>query len=445
MILDVAGRRYLVIGAGATGQSVARFLVPRGAHVSMTDAVPATLDAARVPDAVERLAAVPALDAEHFDVVVPSPGVPRRHDLLVTAQRAGVPILSEIELAFRALDCPLAAITGTNGKSTTTVLLGEMLRNAGIETFVGGNLGTPLIEACAEESRYEAAVVEVSSFQLEWVSTFRPHVAVLLNLTPDHLDRYESLEDYGETKARVLRMQDAQDFAVLNRDDPWVWQQRHRARATTISFGADPVEFGSYLDGPEMVVWGASAGPVRYDLRNSPLQGAHNRENLLAAATAATVWGLAPEAIERAIATVSGLPHRLEFIRELRGVRYYDDSKGTNVGAVAKSIESFPGNVVLLAGGYDKGADFSTIAALLRDRVTRIVAFGAAGGTIEAQLAGIVATERADGLRAALLVAAASAGEGDTVLLSPGCASFDEFADYNDRGRHFRRWVEALE
>lgn len=444
MTVDLADRRYLLLGAGATGCAVARFLVAHGAAVTLTDDTPEILDRAAVPVEVRRLGGPDPVVSGGFDVVVPSPGVPRSHPILESAQAAGIPILSEIELAFRALSCPIVAITGTNGKSTTTVLLGEMFRAAGLDVFVGGNLGTPLIDACMPGRCHAVAVVEVSSFQLEWVSTFRPRVAVLLNLTPDHLDRYADLRDYGEAKTNLLRMQEVQDFAVLNRDDTWVWEQRHRTRAMTISFGRNPVEFGSYLDGAEMVVWGVASSPVRYDLSRAPLQGAHNQENLLAAATAATVWGLPPQAIEQAISVVVGLPHRLQFVREVGRVRYFDDSKGTNVGAVAKSIASFARGVILLAGGYDKGAQFAEVADLLRERVERVIAFGAAGPTIAAQLAGIVPVQTVAGLQAAVGAAAKGAQPGDTVLLSPGCASFDEFRDYRERGERFQEWVQEL-
>jgi UDP-N-acetylmuramoylalanine--D-glutamate ligase len=444
MTFDAKGQRHLVIGAGATGAAVARFLAGEGGKVCVADRAEAALEKADLPPGVERRADDGRIDLASFDVVVPSPGVPRDHPLLRGAQQRAIPILGEIELAFRNLRCPVVAITGTNGKSTTTVVLGEMFRHAGIDAFVGGNLGTPLIDACLPGAAPAVAVAEVSSFQLEWVATFRPRIAVLLNLTPDHLDRYADMEDYGKAKANLLRMQEPGDFAVLNRDDVWVWEQRQATRATVISFGREPVEFGSFLDGDEMVVRGPDARPQRYDLRAAPLQGAHNRENLLAAATAATVWGLPAAAIAAAIRETRSLPHRLECVRVVAGVAYYDDSKGTNVGAVAKSLASFPGGVILLAGGYDKGADFGSIAALLRERVSRVIAFGAAAATIASQVGPLVPTTVAGGLADAVREAAAVARAGEVVVLSPGCASFDEFSDYRDRGRRFRQWVEAL-
>ena len=444
MTLDAKGQRFLVLGAGATGTAVAEFLARAGGKVCIVDRSPARLSAAELPEGVQRRPEDSGVDVGSMDVVVPSPGVARDHPLLRQAQAGAIPVLSEIELAYRVLECPIVAITGTNGKSTTTVLIGEMFRHAGVAAFVGGNLGTPLIDACRSASPFAVAVVEVSSFQLEWVSTFRPRISVLLNLTPDHLDRYADMADYGRAKANLIRMQEASDDAVLNRDDPWVWEQRHATRAAVISFGREEVEFGSYLDGDDAVVCAPNARPRRYDLKASPLQGVHNRENLMAAATVATVWGLPSEAIEAAIRATQPLPHRLERVRVVAGVAYYDDSKGTNVGAVAKSLESFPGGVVLLVGGYDKGADFREIEDLLRDRVTRVVAFGAAAATIAEQIEDVVPTEIVGGLEDAVRTAARVAPPGGAVVLSPGCASFDEFTDYGDRGRRFRAWVEAL-
>jgi UDP-N-acetylmuramoylalanine--D-glutamate ligase len=318
-----------------------------------------------------------------------------------------------------------------------------MLREAGLSVFVGGNLGTPLIEACADGTAYAACVVEVSSFQLEWVSVFRPRVAVLLNLTPDHLDRYASMEEYGRAKAALLAAQQAEDVAVLNRDDPWVWEQRSKTRAAVISFGRDPVEFGTALDGDTIVYAGPEPPVRRFPLAAVRLQGAHNRENMMAAVTAAAIFGTSTPAIQRALERTSSLPHRLELVAERDGVRFFDDSKGTNVGAVEKSVASFDRGVILLAGGYDKGGDFRALAPLLRERVKHLVLFGAAGPTIGAQLGDTVAHSVVPDLAAAVRAATAHARAGDTVLLSPGCASFDEFSDYAARGRRFRELVEA--
>lgn len=444
--MDLTDRRALVIGAGRTGQSVARFLVGRGAVVRLSERRAALLEQARLDPTVERV-----LDdgttavLRDVDLVVPSPGVPRTHPLLQHALARGVNVLSETELAYRFLPCPLLAITGTNGKSTTTTLLGAMLATGGEPVFVGGNLGTPLIDAVqADTPPYVAAVAEISSFQLEWVQTFRPFIGVLLNLTPDHLDRYADLADYGAAKAALLARQRSDDVAVLNRDDAWVWDQRLRTRATTISFGREPVEFGAFIDGDALVYWGPDPQPRRFPLANVRLQGAHNHENMLAAVTAASIWGVPADRIQQVLDETEGLPHRLEFVREYRGARYYDDSKGTNVGAVIKSLEGFTHGVILLVGGYDKGGDFSMLRPLLQSRVKQTICFGAARETIAAQVEGAGSLAVVAGLSDAVQTAAAAAAPGDTVLLSPGCASFDEFTDYAARGRRFRALVEAL-
>jgi len=445
MTMNIAHQHFLVIGAGKTGRSVAAFLSARRGRVRLVERSRDTLERAPLPRGVEARVGDDADDLlERIDVVIPSPGVPRTHPALRRAVARGLPILSEIELAARFLSCPILAITGTNGKSTTTTLLGEMVKAAGMRTFVGGNLGTPLIDACIAETALDAAVVEVSSFQLEWVHTFRPRVAVLLNLTPDHLDRYATLDEYGAAKAALLSAQLPGDVAVLNRDDPWVWEQRRTTRAGAISFGREPVEFGSFVDGDALIYWGPEPAARRFTLQRVQLHGAHNRENMMAAVTAAAIWGVPTAAIQHALDHTAPLPHRLQLVRERNGVRFYDDSKGTNVGAMEKSIASFAQGVVLLAGGYDKGSDFTPLAPLLRAHVKHLVLFGAAGPKIAQQLNGIVPHSLVPNLAAAVRAAAAHAGGGDVVLLSPGCASFDEFTDYTHRGRRFRELVEAL-
>jgi UDP-N-acetylmuramoylalanine--D-glutamate ligase len=444
--MNLAGRNAVVLGAGRTGESVARFLLGRGARVCLLDRRREALDRLTLPSQIERrIDDGDDAPLRGADLIVPSPGVPRSHPALVRAAARSVPVMSEIDLAYRFLPCPLLAVTGTNGKSTTTTLLGKMLQGHCDQVFVGGNLGTPLIDAVQDGAPVpQAAVAEISSFQLEWVHSFRPHVAVLLNLTPDHLDRYASVSEYGMAKAAMLSRQQIGDIAVLNRDDPWVWKQRSRTRATCISFGRDPVEFGGFIDGDTLVYWGPEPQPRTFPLARVKLQGEHNRENMLAAVTAASIWGVPAEIVQHALEDTSGLPHRLELVRERDGVRYFDDSKGTNVGAVIKSLESFAGNVILLAGGYDKGGDFSALRPLLGARARHVVLFGAARHTIATQIRGTVEYVEVPTLAAAVSAAAELARAGDTVLLSPGCASFDEFNDYTERGRRFRALVEGL-
>jgi UDP-N-acetylmuramoylalanine--D-glutamate ligase len=438
------GRAALVIGAARSGRAAARLLAARGARVHVVDRSPAAAPDPDWPPQIRLTAGTDrdvALDG--IDLVVPSPGVPRDHPLLVVAERRGCTVWSEIELAARCLTCPILAVTGTNGKSTTTVLLGAMLAADGRRTFVGGNLGTPLSEAPLATPPWEVAVAEVSSFQLEWVDAFRPQVGALLNLTPDHQDRYADLAAYGAAKARLFARQEARDVAVLNRDDAWAWGLRAHLRATVWSFGRTAVAGGTYLDGDEVVV-PVSSGDERFALADSPLRGTHNRENIQAALTAAAAFGVSAAAMRAALRQTAGLPHRLEWVRDCRGVAYYDDSKGTNTGAVEKSLLGFAGGVVLLLGGYDKGGDFHVLAPLIRERVAHAICFGAAGPHIAAQLDGTTHCVVTPSLAAAVRAAAALAAPGQTVLLSPGCASFDEFRDYVERGRRFRALVEQL-
>lgn len=436
--------RVLVVGAGQTGSAVSRWLSARGARVWLSERDPACVPPQLLSASVELLEEREApRRVPLVDVVIPSPGVPPENPVLQAAVQAGKPVWSEIELAARWLQIPIVAITGTNGKSTTTVLVGEILRAAGEKVFVGGNLGTPLIEA-TESAEYTCAVAEVSSFQLEWVETFRPRVGVFLNLSPDHLDRYPTLDAYGATKLRLFARQDASDFAVLNRDDPWVWSRRHVLRASLLAFGFDSATADAFVEGERAIVRGGHGAAWELDLSRLPLRGRHNRENILAALLTARALGASLEAARAGLERMKPLPHRLEFVCEWQGVKFYDDSKGTNVDAVYKSLRSFPGNVILLAGGYDKGSDFRVLRPCLQERVRHAVFFGAAGPKWAEQVGDVVPHTVVPGLQAAVHFAARIAAPGDVVLLSPGCASFDEFRDYAHRGRCFQQWVREL-
>lgn len=444
--MELQGRTVLIIGLKRTGVSVARFVTSQGGQVRVVDRQgPVALAA--------ELASLTGLPLDlHLgtddpsvlagvDLVVPSPGVPATLPLLRAAQRQGIPVWSEIELAFRFLTCPLLAVTGTNGKSTTTALLGEIVRQSGQRVFVGGNLGIPLIEAVT--GNYEVAVAEISSFQLEWVEWFRPRIGLLLNLSEDHLDRHGSFAVYSMTKRALLLRQEPTDWAVVNRDDPEVWTLAHGLPGRVFSFGWTPVPEGAWIDNRTLVVK-HSTQERRYTLDHLQLHGRHNLENVMAAVSAATLWGVAPEAIAQVLATFRGLPHRLTLVAEKRGVRYFDDSKGTNVGAVVQSLASFPGSVLLLMGGVDKGGDYSPLRPLVRTRVKTLIVFGEARDKIRAALGQDTETIVVDTLAEAVRAAAATASAGDTVLLSPACASFDQFDNYAHRGDVFQACVEAL-
>src|SRR6266478_2607627 len=412
-------RHVLVLGFRRTGQAVAAALTARGVRVRVADARPAAaLGVTGAPAGVElRFGEDGPQLLAGVELVVPSPGVPRDAPVLAAAGRRGIPVWSEIELAFRLLACPLVAI--------------------------GGNLGTPLISALDQAP--EIAVAEVSSFQLEWVERLRPRVGCLLNLTPDHLDRHASFAEYGEAKARLFAAQEAEDFAVVNRDDAEAWRAVAGVRARIVSFGAGAVACGAFAGEGFVALRLPAATEERYGLGRTRLAGRHNIENILAAVTVARLAGAPPAAVQAAIDEIEPLPHRLARVAERGGVAWYDDSKATNVGAAAKSLDSFAGPVVLLAGGVDKGGGYDALAASAAGKVRRALVFGEAADAIGAALAAVaVPVERVRTLEQAVARAAAIADAGDTVLLAPACASFDMFADYAARGRAFRAAVEAL-
>lgn len=439
-------RRALVLGFQATGRAVARELVERGWRVRVADRRPAAalgVDPSAWGDVELRLGADDPDLLDGVTLVVPSPGVPSAAAPLLAAVARGIPVESEIELAFGLLDCPVIGITGTNGKSTTTTLVGLALERAGRRVFCGGNLGTPLVTA--PRQRPDVCVAEVSSFQLEWVRRFRPRVGCLLNVTADHLDRHPTFADYRAKKLRLFAAQTADDWAVLNRDDPETWSARGTLAARVLSFGWEPAGEGASVAGDVVVVRLPGAGEERYPLARTRLAGRHNVENIAAAALVARLAGAPPAAVQEAIDGIEPLPHRLALVADRAGVRWFDDSKATNVGATVKSLESFAGPVVLLAGGLDKGGDYGPLVRAAAGKVHLALVFGAARDLIGDALArGGVAVERVDDLGAAVQAAAAAARPGDTVLLAPACSSFDMFADYKARGRAFRAAVEDL-
>ena len=444
--MELKGKKVLVLGLARTGQECARFLTQHGAKVTISD----LRNAGQLAQEMKALADLSLsyhLGGEDeawldgIDCVVPSPGVPMENLLLREAVARKIPVLSEIELAYRHCTAPLVAITGTNGKSTTTTLIGKMLAANGNKIFLGGNLGAPFIGAVSES--WDWGVVEISSFQLEWVDEFRPRVALLLNVTEDHLDRYATFADYRRAKERIFANQQSTDVAILNRDDPLVWCLRERVAARVLSFGFGEVAEGLFAT-PSEVIWRDGAVEERFSLAKVKIRGVHNIENIMAAIAAAKCAGVSRRAIETTLEEFPGLEHRLEFVREKDGVRYYNDSKGTNVGAVAKSLASFSASVILLAGGVDKGGDYGPLADGIKSRVRRLVLFGAAKQTIANALGRLTTTTLVDDLAAAVRDAAAHAQPGDVVLLSPACSSFDQFRNYAERGRTFKSLVQAL-
>jgi UDP-N-acetylmuramoylalanine--D-glutamate ligase len=448
--LEVEGRSVLVVGAARTGIEAANFLARRGAVVTLTD----IRSGEGLPEVAKHLAPGVRCEfgghrSETFlsqDIIVPSPGVPKDSPLLVAAPAQGITVMSEIELAYRFLPAPLVAVTGTNGKSTVVTALTGVFEAAGIPARTGGNIGNPLIGEVEHLEGARYAVAEVSSFQLEWVDTFRPRIAAILNITEDHLDRYRSFDDYVEAKARIFAKQKPDDYLVLNGDDPILNNLAHRSSGRVVLFSRKRMpRFGVYLfRGWIHSRLGRGAGRRVMPVTDMRISGEHNWENAMAVTAISLLAGASPEHVREVFREFRGLPHRTEFIREVAGVKYFDDSKGTNVGAVARTIAGFREPLVLIAGGRDKGGSYAPLAPLLRARVKRLIAIGEASERMAAELEGTTAISMVAGMEEAMKEASRSSSPGDVVLLSPACSSFDQYGDYGERGRHFQEEVWKL-
>jgi UDP-N-acetylmuramoylalanine--D-glutamate ligase len=450
--LDVQGKRVTVVGLARSGAAACRLLANRGARVTGSDHHPAEkiqidLDDLRKRGVTVELGQHRPETFLQADLIVVSPGVDSDLPLLQKARSRGVRIWSEVELAFRATEAPFIAVTGTNGKSTTTTLIGLMIEKADKKVVVAGNIGTALSDVVDGLTSEYWVVAEISSFQLEAIETFRPRVALLLNVTPDHLDRYADLAAYLQAKMRVFLNQQPDDTAVLNADDPLTLDAASRCRARKIFFSQRrPVSEGAFLK--EGTFWlrlggGKEEAVCRRDILG--IQGSHNTENALAAIAAAGLVGVPPHSMRDVLASFPGLEHRLELVAEIAGVRYFNDSKGTNVGATVKSLEGFPpGRVILIAGGLDKGANFRPLIPLVKERVKAAILIGRAREKLTAMLSGVCPTKAAASLEEAVEAAAGNAAPGDVVLLSPACASFDMFRDFEERGRVFKSVVQQL-
>ena len=455
---ELKGKKVTVVGLARSGVAAANLLHAVGADVTVADAKEEGQLAgalARVDRRAIRVIIGPGYESalERAQLVVISPGVPSESDILDSVRGRQVPVIGELELAFRFLDAPVLAITGTNGKSTTVTLIGLLLKEQGKRVFVGGNLGTPLSEAALttyrsglQRSPYDYVVAEVSSFQLESIERFRPWVAALLNITPDHLDRYPALAPYVAAKMRLFENQTSSDYALLNHDDERVLSVRTGLRAQELGFSRTGfLNEGAYLDGDQLVLSFKGQRQSICRISDIRIPGAHNVANAMAASMMAHVCGCPPEAMRRVLSTFPGLEHALELVRERNGVRFINDSKGTNVDATMKALESLDTPIVLIAGGKDKGGDFEKLRDVVARRVKRLVLIGEAASRIEHVLQGLKPISHAPSFRDAVEVAAQSAQSGEVVLLSPACASFDMFADYQDRGRQFKALVHGLE
>ena len=440
----------LVVGLGRSGVASALFLQARGARVTVSDAKPQDQLSQEIPVLLDHgIALETGGHGERTfrgqDLIVVSPGVPVDSPSLVQARALGEPVIGEIELASQFLPKNIVAITGSNGKTTTTTLAGEIISAGGFPVVVGGNIGTPAISLVDRAKADAVVVLEVSSFQLETVQTFRPRVAVVLNVTPDHLDRHRTFAAYTDAKARIFENQQTNDYAVLNADDPTCAELANRSRAQVFWFSRKKeVQQGAYLRDGRLLFRDAKQQHEIMQASEIPLKGAHNVENAMAAICVGALMGCEAERIRAAVQNFKAVEHRLEFVATIRGVEYYNDSKATNVDATIKALESFPANVHLILGGKDKDSDYSLLNDLLQKRVKRVYTIGSAAEKIESQVGTVVEIDRSGTLEAALRHAAAIAQSGDVVLLAPACASFDQFQNYEHRGRVFKEVVASL-
>jgi UDP-N-acetylmuramoylalanine--D-glutamate ligase len=448
--IELSGKHVLVVGLARTGIATALFCAERGAHVTATETrteleIAETAAKLRAAGVVLELGGHRAETFTEQDLIVPSPGVPPMMPALAAARAIGVPVWSEIELAWRFLRGRLICITGSNGKTTTTSLIGHILETAGMPVQVAGNIGTPLISRVDISSDTSFTVVEASSFQLESISAFRPDIAVLLNVTPDHLDRHGSIEAYGNAKARIFENQTAQDAAVINADDAVAHQYAPALPRVYWFSRLTRVASGCYLRGDEIVFRCDGTESVLLERKMIGLRGSHNIENVLAAAAAARLAGAEPSAIAEGVRTFAGVEHRIEYVATISGVEYFNDSKATNVDATLKALDAFSGNVLVILGGKDKGSDYRILRQALRSHARMALLIGSAAEKIDAELAGVIPVEHAETLARAVEIASRRAQPGDTVLLAPACSSFDQFENYEHRGRVFKQLVHELE
>jgi len=450
--MELQNKKILVVGIGKSGLAAALFLHRHGAQVTVSDTRSAELLTQEIPALLDAGIMVEAgghglLTLQRQEMIVVSPGVPLGTPDWAQIRSLGIPILGELELAAQFLQGQILAISGSNGKTTTTTLCGEILRASGNPVLVGGNIGVPAISLVEQSQSDGWNVLEVSSFQLETTQQFHPRIAVLLNITPDHLDRHGSMENYIAAKERIFANQTAEDALILNAEDEHTQHAAIRAQGRVYWFSAKrPVRQGTFLFQDAVVFRASEQSGVQPILPVSeiPLKGEHNVENVLAAVCAACLAGVPAETIRAAVAEFRAVEHRLEFVAQVRGVDFYNDSKATNVDATVKAIQSFAGGIHLILGGKDKDSDYTLLRPLLQQRVRAVYTIGAAAEKIAQQIAGATEVQSCTTLERAVAAAAAQAKAGEIVLLAPACSSFDQFENYEHRGRVFKQCVQAL-
>lgn len=451
--MKVDGKKVLVMGAARSGIACAKFLAKRGATVALNDAKPveewnAEALALKTEGVGLLPGEVPGWLLDQIELVIVSPGVPTKSIPLRYAERAGAEVIGEVELASRFLQGRIVAITGSNGKTTTTTLIGEFLKNAGVPAQVGGNIGTPLI-SLVESSREDGwTVAELSSFQLETIKKFHPSVAAVLNVTPNHMDRYESLTDYAAAKHQIFANQTAGDLAILNADDEIVssWASGLRAQVVRFSVKQD-LDEGLFLRGSEIVSRTTAGEKVLLQRNEMKLRGLHNVENVLAALAAGLACGAAPDSMRETLKSFEPVEHRLEFVSELNGVQFYNDSKATSVDATLKALEAFadePGKIIVILGGRGKKAPYLPLAPLVREKVRKLILIGEDAQTIAGELGEFATSSFATDMQDAVARSFQAAQSGDIVLLAPACASFDMFDSFEHRGSVFKEEVQSL-
>lgn len=448
--MDLSGKTALVLGLGKTGLAVCEFLQKRKAYSLGIEDRPRAIWGPKIEQFVAQGGRVYSTDEflnsawETIDFLILSPGIPLTHPIVQEAQKRKIPYFGEIEFASSFNSSKIVAVTGTNGKSTTTELIGGIFRKAGLSVSVGGNLGTPWVALIDQNPYPEWTILEVSSFQLETIENFHPQLAVLLNITEDHLDRHPTLEAYAAAKAKIFKNQTAEDALVYNAGDVHILKLIPQVRSRIVPFSSTQKVSGIFWKSSEEIESSLSGKPEIYSLQRASLEGLHNIENMMAAIAIAELAGISQEVIQNVLENFRALPHRLEWIREVNEVEYYDDSKGTNVGAVAMSLASFEKPVVLILGGKDKGGDYQILKSLIKHKCRAVLLMGEAKEKIRKTLEGALPLHEVSSMREAVQKASVVAKPGDVVLLSPACSSFDMFRDYKHRGEEFQKNVREL-